>query len=373
MDDANIRFVDLRRQYETIKDEIDETVNEVLSSGRYVGGEHVSNFEREFSRYLGTKFGLGLGSGSDALIIALQSLGIGKGDKVATVPLTFVSTVDAILHVGAIPVFVDIDPKTLTLDPNKLRSVMSREIKAIIPVHLYGSPSNMTEIMEIANDYSVPVIEDAAQAHGALTNGKKVGSIGEISCFSFYPAKNLGAAGDGGFIATNSSEIADKVMLLREYGQREKYKHDLLGWNSRLDPIQASILSVKLQYLDKWNDSRLKIASKYNSILKSIEEIKFQENYKDSSSVYHIFAILTKDRDGLKDHLNKHGIETGIHYPVPVHLQKYYQDISKWDRKNLFNSETAASTELSLPMFPELMQSEIDKIAEEIQNFFKQW
>ena len=368
----NVRFVDLKRQYECIKDKMDENISEVLSSGRYVGGEKVANFEREFSEYLGVKFGLGVGSGSDALIIALQSLGIGKGDKVATVPFTFVSTADAILHVGASPVFVDIDPNTLTMDPVKLRSAISLGIKAIIPVHLYGSPSNMAEIMEIGKENEIPVVEDAAQAHGAITKGKKAGSIGEISCFSFYPAKNLGAAGDGGFIATNNPEIADKVMLLREYGQREKYKHDLLGWNSRLDPIQAAILSVKLKYLDRWNADRVKIALKYRNMLQDIDEIKFQMIPKDSKSVYHIFAIMTKERDRLRASLTKQSIETGIHYPVPVHMQKYYQDILDLDRKNLSNSEMAASTELSLPMFAELMPEEIDNVIEKIHNFFKQ-
>lgn len=371
MGNIKINFVDLKRQYESIKDKINESVSEVLSSGRYVGGENVTNFEREFAGYLGTRFGLGVGSGSDALIIALQSLGIGKGDKIATVPFTFVSTVDAILHVGATPVFVDIDPNTLTMDPDKLRSVITPEIKAIIAVHLYGSPSNMAEIIEIAHYNGIPVVEDAAQAHGAISKGRRTGSIGEISCFSFYPAKNLGAAGDGGFIATSDSDIADKVKLLREYGQREKYKHDLLGWNSRLDPLQASILSIKLQYLDKWNAARAKIASIYRSMLQDIEEIRFQDILEDSSSVYHIFAIMTKDRDGLRANLNKQGIETGIHYPIPVHLQKYYKYISECDKMSLSNSENAASTELSLPMFAELMPEEIEYVSEKIHNFFK--
>ena len=372
MGNVNIKFVDLRRQYETIKGQLDKSVNEVLSSGRYIGGEKVANFEKEFSEYLGTRFGLGVGSGSDALIIALQSLGISMGDRVATVPFTFVSTVDAILHLGATPVFVDIDPKTLTMDPDKLRLAMSTEIKAVIPVHLYGSPSNMTEIMEIAYDKGIPVVEDAAQAHGATIKGKKAGSIGEISCFSFYPAKNLGAVGDGGFIATNDSEIADKVMLLREYGQREKYRHDLLGWNSRLDPIKAAILSVKLQFLDKWNATRVRLASKYRSMLQDIERIKFQEILDDSSSAYHILAIMTKHRDSLRAYLTEQGIETGIHYPVPVHMQKYYKHFSTPDKKSLENSEKAASTELSLPMFAELLPEEIEYVTEQIHNFFKE-
>ncbi|MCL4479956.1 MAG: DegT/DnrJ/EryC1/StrS family aminotransferase [Candidatus Thermoplasmatota archaeon] len=367
----SIKFVDLKRQYESIKEDLNGAVNNVLLSGRYVGGDQVKKFENEFSEYLGVKFGLGVGSGSDALIIALQSLGIGKGDRVATVPFTFVSTADAILHVGATPVFVDINPKTLTMDPIKLKSVITDKIKAIIPVHLYGSPANMPEITELAQTNNIPVVEDAAQAHGAMTHNKKVGSIGKISCFSFYPAKNLGAAGDGGFIATNDSEVADKVALLREYGQKEKYKHDILGWNSRLDPIQAAILSVKLKHLDRWNKSRERIAMEYKRRLENIKEIKFQDIAEDSIGVYHIFPIMTKDRDGLKAHLNARNIETGIHYPVPVHLQKYYQEVSEWDRNELSNSERAALTELSLPMFPELGDDEIDKVAAEIIGYFR--
>lgn len=368
---GNIRFVDLKRQYQSLKEDIDGAVNNVLSSGRYVGGEEVTKFEREFSDYIGTKYGFGVGSGSDALIIALQSLGIKKGDKVATSPFTFVSTADAILHVGASPVFIDIDPATLTMDPHELRSKMSNDIKAVIPIHLYGAPVRMAEIMEISNNYGIPVVEDAAQAHGAMINKRKIGSFGQISCFSFYPAKNLGAAGDGGFVATNDPEIADRIKLLREYGQREKYRHDLLGWNSRLDPLQATILSVKLKHLDNWNVSRVKIASKYREALHGIDKIAFQEIPENSSSVYHIFAIFTRDREILKTHLNKQGIETGIHYPVPVHLQKYYMDISTWDRKCLSKSEVAADTELSLPMFPELTQDEIDYIVKEVQGFYK--
>ena len=218
-----IKFVDLQRQYKSIEKLVNESMIEVLSSGRYIGGEILGKFERKFSDYIGTRFGFGVGSGSDALIIALQSLGVGKGDKVITVPFTFVSTVDAILHVGAQPIFVDIDPFTFTLDVSKLQKILNdKNVKAIIPVHLYGNPSNMQEIMDLAKSKGVFVIEDAAQAHGATIKGKKVGSFGDISCFSFYPAKNLGAAGDGGFIATNDDAIGEKIRLLREYGQKEK-------------------------------------------------------------------------------------------------------------------------------------------------------
>lgn len=369
--EMSIKFVDLQRQYFSIKNEIDNAIANVMSSGRYIGGNEVKKFETEFSSYIGNKYGYGVGSGSDALIIALQSLGIGQGDKVATVPFTFVSTVDAILHVGGIPVFVDVDPTTLTINVESLKQEISNGIKAIIPVHIYGCPANMPEIMEIARENDIFVVEDSAQAHGAAINGKKVGSFGDVSCFSFYPAKNLGAAGDGGFITTNLSEVADKIMLLREYGQREKYKHDLLGWNSRLDPIQAALLSVKLKKLDKWNLEREKIAKTYRVQLNNQKKIRFQEVPPNYRSVYHIFAIMVEDRKELQEYLKNKGIETGIHYPIPVNRQSYYSDFCKGNKNKFPVSELASKTELSLPMFPELQFEEIEKIVEEISKFYK--
>ena len=367
----SIKFVDLQRQYYSIKDELDSAIIDVMSSGRYIGGDRVKKFETEFSSYIGNKFGFGVGSGSDALIIALQSLGIGKGDKVATVPFTFVSTVDAILHVGAIPVFVDIDPNTLTIDVEKLKNEVRNGLKAIIPVHIYGVPANMNEIMELAKGNDIFVIEDSAQAHGATLNGKRVGSFGDVSCFSFYPTKNLGAAGDGGFISTNLSEVADKVMLLKEYGQSEKYKHDLLGWNSRLDPIQAAILSVKLKNLDEWNSKRASIAMKYKNLLSEHLNLKFQETPPNSRNVYHIFAIMVEHRKELQEYLKSQGMETGIHYPIPVNQQSYYRDLCQSNEVNFPVSELISKTELSLPMFPELEIEEVEMIVNEIINFYK--
>lgn len=372
MSPKGVKFVDLQRQFITLSEPIEKSVRYVMESGRYVGGEQVVKFEREFSDYLGTRFGVGVGSGSDALIIALKSLGIGKGDKVITVPFTFVSTVDAILHVSAEPIFVDIDPKTLTIDVEGLRNALveHKDTKAIIPVHLYGSPAKMDQIMQLAMEYGVYVVEDAAQAHGALFGKKKIGSFGDISCFSFYPAKNLGGMGDGGFIATDDPQIADKIKLLREYGQREKYKHELLGWNSRLDPIQAAILSIKLKKLDAWNLKRSSIADAYRNSLGSIKEITFQSVPADVKGVYHIFAILTKRRDKLRNYLERFGIETGIHYPIPVHRQKYYLDIFGEKGDKFINTENAANTELSLPMFPELSEEELDFVVDRVISFF---
>ncbi|MEM0133933.1 MAG: DegT/DnrJ/EryC1/StrS family aminotransferase [Thermoplasmatales archaeon] len=366
-----IHFVDLQRQYKSMSKELDNAVKEVMSSGRYVGGEVVRNFERKFSNYIGSKYGIGVGSGSDALIIALQALGIGPGDKVATVSFTFVSTVDAILHVGATPVFVDIDPKTLTINTEKLKASMSKDVKAIIPVHLYGSPASMKEVQEVASDYGSFVVEDAAQAHGASFDGKKVGSIGDIGCFSFYPSKNLGALGDGGFLTTNDSEIADRVKLLREYGQMEKYRHVLLGWNSRLDPIQASVLSAKLNHLDEWNSKRRKIASIYSDLLENIDGLSFQSTSSSGVGVYHIYSIFSEKRDKLRAYLSQRNIETGVHYPIPVHNQIYYSEYRKGSEERLKETETAAKKELSLPMFPEIEEGEVDFIVESVKDFFK--
>lgn len=366
-----IKFVDLQRQYKSIEKLLNDSVEKVLSSGRYIGGEELTKFERKFCAYIGSKFGFGVGSGSDALIIALQSLGVGKGDKVVTVPFTFVSTVDAILHVGAQPIFVDIDPETYTLDINKLRKSLDNSVKAIIPVHLYGNPSNMDEIMELAKVKGIFVIEDAAQAHGATVKGRKVGTLGEIACFSFYPAKNLGAAGDGGFITTNDAEIGEKIRLLREYGQKEKYFHDILGWNSRLDPIQAAILSIKLEYLDRWNRRRNRLAEIYIKELTGTRDISFQSVPEENMSVYHIFSIFTGQRDQLRIFLEKSGVETGIHYPVPVHRQKYYQSSKKPLESNLEISEFAATHELSLPLFPELGEDELFKVIEYVKEYLR--
>lgn len=372
MSSSRIRFVDLQRQYQNIRESIDRAINDVVASGRYAGGEKVSQFEREFSGYIGTKYGYGVGSGSDALIMALQSLGITKGDEVITVPFTFVSTADAILHVSARPVFVDIDKETLTIDVNQLKSALikHRGVKAIIPVHLYGTPAEMDQIMEIAEDFGVYVIEDAAQAHGASFGGRKIGTFGDISCFSFYPSKNLGAYGDGGFIATNSQLVSERVRLLREYGQVEKYRHDILGWNSRLDPIQATVLSAKLKYLDDWNSRRAAIANIYRERLSNIKNVKFQAVRENSMSVYHIFAIFTDRRDELKAHLEHAGIETGVHYPIPVHKQKYYSAVLSKGEDRFTYSENAANTELSMPMFPEMREDEIDSVTKALFSYY---
>ena len=357
-----VPFVDLTRQFGRYSREIMEAITKVAESGRYVGGEEVSKFERQFADYLGTRFGLGVASGSDALILALQALGIGQGDEVATVSFTFVSTVDAIRHVGAIPGFTDIRPDDLTMDPESLESVMNDKVKAIMPVHLYGKSAEMSAIIDVAKRWDVPVIEDAAQAHGALYQGKRLGAIGDISCFSFYPSKNLGALGDGGFVATNNEEIAEKIKLLREYGQKEKYSHVLLGKNSRLDAIQASVLGVKLKHLDSWNQARISVAGKYHDLLSKFDSIQLPSEDRKGNHVYHIYGILVMNRDNIRTFLENDGIETGIHYPIPVHQQLSYQNCEWRSSSSLYNTVRAAKDELSLPMFPELTDTMIESV-----------
>ena len=262
-----IPLVDLKRQYLSIKNEIDRAIEGVLNSGRFILGENVKSFEREFANYIGVKHAIGVGSGTDALVIALKALGVKRGDEIITVSFTFTSTVDSIVHNNGIPVFVDIDPESYTMNVKQVEKAITNKTKAIIPVHLYGHPADMDPIIEIAEKYGLYIVEDAAQAHGAEYKRRKVGSLGHIACFSFYPSKNLGAYGDAGMLVTNDQELAEKIEMLREYGQKEKYKHELIGYNSRLDELQAAILRVKLKYLDAWNEKRRVNAKLYNELL----------------------------------------------------------------------------------------------------------
>ena len=363
----NIPLVDLKREYLLLKKEIDNAIEEVLQSGRFILGKNVKNFEKEFASYIGKKYGIGVNSGTDALRIALNALGVKRGDEVITVSFSFISTADSILHNQALPVFVDVDEETYNIDLNEVKKVVNDKTKVIIPVHIYGNPVRMDELMEIANDNNVYVVEDCCQAHGAEYKNKKVGSFGIISCFSFYPSKNLGAYGDGGIILTDEKEIAEKIRMLREYGQKEKYSHEVLGYNSRLDEIQAAVLRVKLKYLDEFNKRRRKIAQIYKELLEKLDDIKFQLEEKDGKHVYHIFSIQSSYREELRKFLNKYGISTGIHYPIPIHLQKYY---SRFYRK-LPVTEKLASRVLSLPMFPFLKEEEIKFICNKINQFYK--
>jgi len=328
-------------------------------------GEELERFEDEFSKYMGTKCAIGVNSGSDALFLALQALGIGKGDEVITVSHTFISTVDAIARNGAKPVFVDIDPKIYCIDVTKIEEKITKKTKALLPVHLYGHPAEMDAIIKIAKKHNLPVIEDACQAHGAEYRGKKVGNIGDIGCFSFYPVKNLGAYGDGGMVVTNNSELARKLRMLRNYGQPKKYYHDFIGVNSRLDEMQAAILRVKLKNLDNWNSSRRRFAHIYDMLLKDADVvIPVEKGY--AKHVYHLYVIRHKNRDRLQQHLSKNGVQTQIHYPIAVHRQKAYLNLGL--RAKLPITEKISGEILSLPMHPFLKEDEIRTIAQCIRK-----
>jgi dTDP-4-amino-4,6-dideoxygalactose transaminase len=364
----NVPFVDLRREYSLIKDEINTKINEVLQSGHFILGENVKAFEKEFSNYCNAKYGVGVASGTDALLLSLKALDIKEGDEVITVANTFTATVDAISRSGATPVLVDINPETYNITVEKIKSKITDKTKVIIPVHLYGQPADMDPILEISEKYDLKVVEDACQAHGAEYKGRMVGSLGDAACFSFYPSKNLGAYGDGGMVVTNNEEIVEKIKMLREYGQSKKYHHDLIGYNSRLDEIQAAVLRVKLKYLDKNNEERRKHAKLYNELLVNTSlftpiELPYVKH------VYHLYVIRCKERDKLQQFLSSRGVSTGIHYPIPVHLQKAYSYLGY--RLGAFPIvEKYANEILSLPMFPQLMGEEIEYVCDCIKDFY---
>jgi len=323
-----IPFNDFKREHARIGDEVSVAIQRVLRSGWFILGEEGEKFEREFSKYIGAKFGIGVNSGSDALYLAVKALGISNGDEVITVSHTMISTVDAITRNRATPIFVDVEPETYLLDVSKIETEISKRTRAIIPVHLYGHPVDMEPLMEIAHKYNLYIIEDACQAHGAEYRSRKVGSIGDIGCFSFYPTKNLGAYGDGGMIVTNNEELADKLRKMRNYGQSKKYYYDFVGVNSRLDEIQAAILRTKLRYLDDWNKKRRKLAKLYSDLLENTEAITpIEKEY--AKHVYHLYVVRHKERDKLQQYLLNHGIQTLIHYPIPVHMQKAYKTCDK--------------------------------------------
>lgn len=363
----SIPTMDLKQQYISIKGEIDETISGVLKSGHFILGENVLAFEKEFSNYCHTKFGVGVASGTDALQIALKGCGVGAGDEVITVANTAFPTAIAISHTGAKPVFVDIDEKTYTMDTSKIEGGLSSKTKAILPVHLYGQPADMAPLLEIADQHGLYVIEDACQAHGAEYKGRRVGGFGDGGCFSFYPTKNLGAYGDGGFITTNDEELMERVRLLKDCGQTERYKHVIKGYSSRLDEIQAAILRVKLKRLDGWNEWRRDHAKLYGELLDG-EGVTAPVEREDSKHIYYLYVIRSRHRDELRAWLKERGIATDIHFPTPIHLQKAYVDL-KLENRSLPVTEGVASQILSLPMYPELEEGEIEMVANAVNDY----
>ena len=363
-----VPFLDLKVQYKEIEHEVLPMVTEAMAKAAFVGGPQVSNFETEFAEFCDSKYCAGVNSGTDALRFALMAVGVGTGDEVITVPNTFIATTEAISQVGATPVFVDIYPDTYNIDVSQIEDKITDKTKALIPVHLYGQPADMDPILEIARKYSISVIEDACQAHGALYIGRKVGSLGAVGCFSFYPGKNLGAYGEGGAVVTQDEETANKIRILRDHGQAKKYFHDMEGYNGRLDAIQAGVLRIKLKRLNDWNQSRRKHAAYYNDLLSNTEGVRLPVEADFARSVYHLYVILVDDRDGLQKLLNDKGIATGLHYPLPLHQQKAYGHLG-YKQGSFPVAENAAKRLLSLPMFPELKPEQIEYVAESIREF----
>ncbi len=360
---------DAKSQYHTLAPELIKVVSSVMADGRYIMGPQVKCFETQFASYLDCAAVISCNSGTDALHLALRALNIGAGDEILTTPFTFIATTEAIEIVGATPVFVDVDLETYNIDPRQIESKITERTKAILPVHLYGRPCDMSAIMAIARKYNLKVIEDCAQATGAVWEGQKVGTIGDVGCFSFFPTKNLGCFGDGGAIATNDPEIADRVEYLRRHGGKVKYQHEELGLNSRLDTIQAAILSVKLPYLEQWNTARKAIAYYYLEHLTSIPGIVLPTVVANGTSVWNQFTIRVLDgqRDRFQQQLHQKGISTMVYYPMPLHLQKVHSHLN-YPLGSLPNSEQLSTEVLSLPMFPELSLFEQQIIVEAISQ-----
>jgi dTDP-4-amino-4,6-dideoxygalactose transaminase len=363
-----IQFVDLRRQHEEIREELGAAVASVIESARFILGPEVEAFEREFADHCGVAHAVGTNSGTSALHLALLAAGVGPGDEVITVGLTFWATVAAILYTGATPVLVDVDPNTCTLDPRCLDRAITKNTRAILPVHLYGRCADMDAILAIGRERGVLVIEDAAQAVGSTYKHRPAGSLGDIACFSFYPAKNLGAIGEGGAIVTDSLAVAERVRTLRDHGSTQKYTHQLLGYNYRMEAIQGAALRVKLKRVAEWNKARTAMAARYRQAITGVELLAEAE---DGAQNYHIFPVLSERRDALRSHLGDKGIETGIHYPVPAHRQPVFLDLGL-SPVDLPVTETVCDRVLSLPMHPHLTASEVETVVLSIREFASQ-
>ena len=369
-----IPFLDLKPQYKEIKGQINAILEKTMLRGDFILGEEERVFEEDFAQYIGVKYAVGVNSGTDALFLGLLSLGISPGDEVIVPAFTYIATALAVSFTGAKPVFVDIDKDTYNIDPDKIKDVITKKTKAIIPVHLYGQTADMKPILDIAKRYNLKVVEDAAQAHGAIYKyqvssipacpagrkyqEKKAGSMGDIGCFSFYPTKNLGAFGDGGMVVTDDSKVHKKLLMLRDYGRKSRYEHIILGYNSRLDTIQAAILRIKLKYLDRWNTLRQRNARMYADRLKDIKGIIVPYEADYGKHVYHIYAIMVRNRDKVIKKLRKKGVGVLIHYPIPLHLQEVYKGLG-YSRGDFPVTEKVAQEIISLPMYPHLKETQI--------------
>jgi dTDP-4-amino-4,6-dideoxygalactose transaminase len=363
----NVPFVDLNAQYQTLRPAVDQAMQAVITSSQFIQGNAVRQFEEEFAAYLGVSYAIGVDSGTSALELALCALEIGPGDEVITAANTFIATVLAIWAVGARPILVDVDPATYNISPSGILEAITPHTKAIIPVHLYGQPADLDPILQIADQHHLVVLEDACQAHGARYKDQRVGAFGVAAAFSFYPAKNLGCYGDGGLVVTHSATLAERLRLLREYGQREKYVHVVKGYNHRLDTLQAAVLRIKLPHLDEWNAARRSHARRYHELLAASGlGLPIEVDYAEH--VYHLYVVRTAQRAALQAFLKERGIGTGIHYPIPIHLQEACRDLG-YQRGDFPITERLADEILSLPMYAELTDDQISYVAQSINEF----
>lgn len=362
----HIPLVDLRVQYESLKQDIMVAIEGVLEDMHLFLGPQLHAFEQEFAAYCGSRFGVGVSSGTDALVLALRACGIGSGDEVITVANTFIATIEAIALVGAKPVFVDVDPNTYNMNCQQLAAVLTARTRAILPVHLYGSPADMQSILDFAHRHGLLVIEDASQAHGTLYQGQRVGSIGDIGCFSLYYSKNLGAYGEAGICVTDNSELAENMRLLRDHGSRVRYRHEILGSNARLDELQAAVLRVKLPYLQQWNEARQEHARFYAEHLQGVVEL-IPQVQPGTTHTYCYYVVQVEERDRVRKLLEQEGIATGIHYPIPIHLQPACADYG-YASGTLPITETLAQRILSLPMYPELTTEQLFAVVNAVKK-----
>lgn len=365
-----VPYFDLKAQYSGIRDEIREALDRVCQNASFILGEEVERFERSFAEYCGVKYCVALNSGTSALHLALVSAGIGPGDEVITSSNTFIATAEAISYTGAKPVFVDIDPASANIDPNEIEKAITRQTRAIIPVHLYGRPADLDPILAIAKRHRLLMIEDACQAHGAKYNGKRVGGFGHSAAFSFYPGKNLGAYGEGGALTTNDDEVAKLVRSLRTHGESSRYLHKYIGYNYRMDGFQAAVLNVKMNHLDDWSAKRRAFSSLYRQLLTD-SHVQLPEDSPESECVYHLFVVYVDNRDQVRAEMEKRGVQTAVHYPVPIHLQEAFAEMG-YRRGSLPFTERACERVISMPLFPEMSEEQVRYSAEAIAEVTSQ-
>lgn len=370
MRSLQVPFFDLKRQHALLKFDLTQVWSRTVDASDFILGNAVSDFEKSFAKFIGTQYAVGVSSGLDALSLSLRALGVRPEDEVVVPAFTFIATALAVSMCGARPVLADIDDIYLHLDPAKLIAILSKKTKAVIPVHLYGQPADIKAIGKFCKQHRLALIEDAAQAHGASAGGLRCGSLGDTGCFSFYPSKNLGAFGDAGLVTTSRKAVYQQLLHLRNYGSMVKYKHEVIGFNHRLDTLQAGILSVKLKHLTEWNEKRGQLARHYDERLSSICQLRLPARRPGNLSVYHLYVVRTNRRDALKRYLDKKGVGTGIHYPSPIHLQEAYRNLG-YKKGDFPIAEKAAREVISLPMYPEMTVKQVDAVCQIIAEFYR--